>query len=158
MYTEGQPKLTSEVAAVFQMVDALANVALAQFLSDEAGHHGADPLLPDEGILGRLEGLGVVKVDAVEGGRDGRLVRLERLGLGGRHVERSANWGLGLFELERSKASKAKGARELWLLSRSVSATLDVGSLASMARPCFHSNGSMSNDGRPDFSGTIRPH
>jgi hypothetical protein len=77
--------LTSQVAAVLQVVDALAQVALAQLLSDKAHHHGADPLFPDDGVLGGLEGLVVVVVHAVEGGGHLRLLRLEHLGFGGRH-------------------------------------------------------------------------
>lgn len=78
-------RLTSEVAAVLEVVHALTDVALAQLLADEPGHHGTDPLFPDEGVLGGLEGLGIIVVNAVEGGRDGRLLGLELLGLGGRH-------------------------------------------------------------------------
>lgn len=79
------PRLTSQVAAVLQVVDSLADVALAQFLLDETGHHGTDPLFPNNGILGRLESLGVVKVHAVECGGNRGLLALEELGLGSRH-------------------------------------------------------------------------
>lgn len=79
------PRLTSQVAALLQVVDALTDVALAQFLLDETGHHGANPLFPDYGILGRLERLGVVKVHAVECGGNRGLLALEELGLGRRH-------------------------------------------------------------------------
>jgi len=67
------------------VVDALAQVALAQLLADQSHHHGADPLFPDDGVLGGLEGLVVVVVDPVEGGGDLRLLSLEHLGFGGRH-------------------------------------------------------------------------
>lgn len=73
------------MAAVLEVVDAFAGVALVQFLPDKAQHHGANPLLPDDGVLGGLEGLGVVVVDAVEGGRHLGLLRLEHVGFGGRH-------------------------------------------------------------------------
>lgn len=82
-----QAVLTSKLTAVLQMVDALSYVALAQFLSDKPCHHGTNPLLTDDSILGSLEGLGVVKVDAVEGGSNLGLLALEELGLGGRHGE-----------------------------------------------------------------------
>lgn len=74
------------MAAVLQVVDSLPDIALAQFLANKTGHHGADPLFPDDGILGSLEGLGVVEINAVERGRDRRLLALEELGLGRRHV------------------------------------------------------------------------
>lgn len=86
--------LTSELAAVLQVVDALSYVALAQFLSNKPCHHSTDPLLADDGILGSLEGLGVVEIDAVEGGSDLGLLALEELGLGGRHSEDYRVYGL----------------------------------------------------------------
>lgn len=70
------------------MVVAVLDIALAQFLADKSGLHGTDPLLADNGVFSGLESLGVVKVDAVEGGRDRRLLGLEDLGFGGRHGER----------------------------------------------------------------------
>lgn len=70
-------KLTSQVTALLQVIVAVLNVAFAQFLSNKSGHHGADPLLTDNGIFGSLEGLGIVKVDTVECGRDRRLLSLE---------------------------------------------------------------------------------
>lgn len=73
------------MAAVLEVVHTLALVALAQFLPCEADHHGPDPLLADDGILGRLEGLGVVVGYSVEGGRHRRLLALEELGFGGGH-------------------------------------------------------------------------
>jgi hypothetical protein len=79
------PRLTSQVTAVLQVVDAFTDVALAQFLLNETGHHGANPLFPNNGILGRLERLGVVKVHAVECGGNGGLLALEELGFGCRH-------------------------------------------------------------------------
>lgn len=76
------------MAAVLEMVNTLTVVAFAQLLADKSEHHGAHPLLADDGVLCGLEGLGVVEVDAIEGGRDGRLVPLEALGLWRRHLER----------------------------------------------------------------------
>lgn len=67
------------------MVDTLPQIALAQLLSGEAHHHRSDPLLPDDRVLGSLEGLVVVVVDPVEGGGHLGLLSLEHLGLGGRH-------------------------------------------------------------------------
>ena len=75
------------MAAVLEVVDTLTDVALVQLLANKSGHHSADPLFPNEGILSSLEGLGIIVVDAVEGGSDGRLLGLELLGLGGRHGE-----------------------------------------------------------------------
>ena len=75
------------MAAVLEVVDTLTDVALVQLLANKSGHHSADPLFSNEGILGSLEGLGIIVVDAVEGGSDGRLLGLELLGLGGRHGE-----------------------------------------------------------------------
>lgn len=83
-------RLTSQMAAVLQVVDSLPDIALAQFLANETGHHGADPLFPNDGILGSLEGLGVVVINAVERGGNRRLLALEELGLGRRHVAGSA--------------------------------------------------------------------
>lgn len=73
------------MAALLQVVDALPVVALAHLLADQARHHGLDPLLADDGILGGLESGVVVVVDAVEGGRNLGLLREEGLGLGRRH-------------------------------------------------------------------------
>ena len=70
------------------MVDALAVVALAQLVTDQARHHAADPLLADDGVLGLLERDGVVVVDAVEGGRDGGLLGEEGGRLGDGHLGR----------------------------------------------------------------------
>lgn len=78
--------LTSQFAAVLQVVDALTHVAFAQFLTNNSGLHGSDPLFSDDRILGGLEGFGVVVVNAVEGGCDGGLLALEELGLGCRHI------------------------------------------------------------------------
>lgn len=72
-------RLTSQVAALLQVVDSFAEVALAQFLLHKTGHHGANPLLPNNGILGRLERLGVVKVHAVECWGNRGLLALEEL-------------------------------------------------------------------------------
>lgn len=83
-------KLTSQMAAVLQVVDSLPDVALAQFLADDASHHGANPLFPNDGILGSLERLGIVKVDAVECGGHRGLLALEELGFGCRHVAEAA--------------------------------------------------------------------
>jgi hypothetical protein len=80
-------KLTSEVAAVLEVVNTLTNIALVKLLANKSGHHSADPLFADEGILGSLERLGIIVVDAVEGRSDGRLLGLELLGLGSRHYE-----------------------------------------------------------------------
>lgn len=73
------------MTAVLEVVHTLTVVALSQLLAHKSCHHGADPLLPDDGILGRLESLGIVVVDAVKGGSDGGLLGLELLGLGSRH-------------------------------------------------------------------------
>lgn len=78
-------QLTSQMSAVLQMVHTLAGVAFVQFLASESKHHGADPLLANDGIFGGLEGLGIVVVHSVEGRRDLRLHALEALGLGSRH-------------------------------------------------------------------------
>jgi hypothetical protein len=69
------------------MVNTLSDVALVELLSNKTGHHSANPLFSDEGILGSLEGFGIIVVDAIEGGRNGRLLSLKLLGLGGRHGE-----------------------------------------------------------------------
>lgn len=87
------------MATVLEVVHALTDIALAQLLAHKPGHHSTDPLFPNEGILGSLEGLGIIVVDAVEGGRDGRLLGLELLGLGGRHgddrIERPRKFRIG---------------------------------------------------------------
>lgn len=75
------------MAAVLEVVDTLTDIALVQLLTNKSGHHSTDPLFSNEGILGSLEGLGIIVVDAVEGGSNGRLLGLELLGLGGRHCE-----------------------------------------------------------------------
>lgn len=75
------------MTAVLQVVHTLADVALAQLFANKTGHHDLNPLLPGDGVLGSLEGLGVIVVDSVEGRRDLGLVALEELGLGGRHCE-----------------------------------------------------------------------
>lgn len=80
--------LTSQFTAVFQVVNALAHVALAQFLSNESGLHGADPLFSDDGVFGGLEGLGVIVVNTVECRCDGRFLALEERGFGSRHIDR----------------------------------------------------------------------
>ena len=73
------------MAAVLEVVDSFADVALAQLLSNQTCLHGIDPLLADNSIFGRLEGLGVVEVDTVEGWRDLGLLSLEELRLGDWH-------------------------------------------------------------------------
>jgi hypothetical protein len=70
---------------LLQMVHALPPVALAHLIPNQPRHHAPYPLLPDDGILRSLERYVVVIVDAVEGGRDFRLLRQKHLGLGGRH-------------------------------------------------------------------------
>lgn len=80
------------MAALLQVVDALPVVALAQLLPDEPSHHDLHPLLPDDGVLGLLEALVVIKVDPFEGWWHGRLLGQESLGLGGRHCEVLRKW------------------------------------------------------------------
>lgn len=84
--------LTSQRAALLQMVDALAVVTFAQLLPDKSSHHDMHPLLPDDGILGLLDALVVVEVDPFEGWWHGRLLGQESLGLGGRHCELPWKW------------------------------------------------------------------
>lgn len=92
------------MTALLQMVDAFPVVALAELLPNQPAHHDLDPLLPDDGILGLLEALGVVVVDSVKGGRDGGLLGQEGRGFGGRHcvllsLETGAGSGLSLIGL-----------------------------------------------------------
>ena len=75
------------MTALLQVVDALAVVAFRHLLPHQSSHHDVDPLLADDGILRLLQSLVVIVVDAVEGGRDGRLLSQESLGFGGRHVD-----------------------------------------------------------------------
>lgn len=70
------------------MVDSLSVVALAELIPYQTAHHDLDPLLPDDSILCLLEALGVIVVDAVEGGSDLGLLGQKGLGLGGRHCGR----------------------------------------------------------------------
>lgn len=71
------PVPTSQMSALLQMVHALPVVALGQLLPHQATHHNSDPLLADDGILGLLQALRIIVVDAVESGRDGGLLGQE---------------------------------------------------------------------------------
>ena len=70
-------RLTSESTALLEVVDALAVVALAHLLSEQASHHALDPLLAQDGILGSLELQVVVVVDALECWRHRGLLHAE---------------------------------------------------------------------------------
>lgn len=63
------------MTALLEVVDALTVVALSHLFSDEPGHHALNPLLADNGVLGGLELLVVVVIDAIEGRRYGGLLR-----------------------------------------------------------------------------------
>lgn len=71
------------------MIHTLAVVTFAQLLSYQPPHHDLHPLFPDDGVLRLLQSLVVVVVDAVEGGRDGRLLGQEGFGFGSRHCDRT---------------------------------------------------------------------
>lgn len=77
--------LTSQMSALLQMVHALAVIAFTHLLPDQPRHHALHPLLSDDRVLRRFQGLVVIVVDAVEGGWDGGFGGFERSGLGGRH-------------------------------------------------------------------------
>ena len=78
---------TSVLATLLKVVHALPKVTLAQLLAHEPPHHGLDPLLSKNGVLGLLQPLGVVVVDAVECRGNCWLSRQEHLGLGRRHFD-----------------------------------------------------------------------
>lgn len=82
----GMLQLTSQVAALFQVVDSFAVVAFAELLAHQSSHHDLHPLLPDDGVLGGLQRLVVVVVNAIERGRDLGLLGQESLGFGSRHL------------------------------------------------------------------------
>lgn len=67
------------------MVHSLAVIALPQLFPNDTGHHRLDPLLADDGVLGRFKGFVVGEVDALEGGWDLRLLGEERGGFGDGH-------------------------------------------------------------------------
>lgn len=79
------------MTALLEVVDALTVVALSHLFSDEPGHHALDPLLADNGVLGGLELLVVVVIDAIEGRGYRGLSRQELRRLWSRHCE-----GLGV--------------------------------------------------------------
>ena len=79
--------LTSQPAALLQVVDTLPVVALAQLVPHQPPHHDLHPLLADDGILGLLQARRVVVVDAVECGGDLGLLGQEGLGLGSRPAQ-----------------------------------------------------------------------
>ena len=72
------------------MVDAFSVVAFAELFTHKPTHHDLHPLFSDNGILSLFERLGVVVVNAVEGGRNGRLLGQESRRFRGRHGEFSA--------------------------------------------------------------------
>ena len=76
---------TSQVATLLQMIDTFPPVALAHLVTHQPRHHGAHPLLADDGVLRRLEGLIIIVVDAFESRCDLGLLREESFGFGGRH-------------------------------------------------------------------------
>lgn len=76
---------TSELAALLEVIDTLAVVASSHLLPEQARHHALHPLLTQDGILGRLELVVVVVVDALECRRDGGLLHAKLEGFGGRH-------------------------------------------------------------------------
>ena len=76
---------TSQMSALLQMVHALPVVALGQLLPHQTTHHNSDPLLADDGILGLLQALRIIVVDAVKGGRDGGLLGQKGRRFGSRH-------------------------------------------------------------------------
>lgn len=81
------PQLTSQVSAVLKVVNTLSAIALSQLIADQSSHHSANPLFSDDGVFGGLESLGVIVLNAVEGGSDGGLLSLELGGFGSRHCE-----------------------------------------------------------------------
>lgn len=67
------------------MVHARTVIAFAKLLADQASHHDLHPLLANDGVLSLLQPLVVIVIDAIEGGRDGRLLGQEGGGFGCRH-------------------------------------------------------------------------
>lgn len=75
------------MTALLEVVDALTVIALSHLFSDEPGHHALDPLLADNGVLGGLELLVVVVIDAIEGRGYCGLSRQELRRLWSRHCD-----------------------------------------------------------------------
>lgn len=86
-------KLTSQSTTLLQVVNALARIALAQLLADQAGHHAAHPLLADNCIAGVVHGNVVFEVDTLVGRGHGGLLGEEGGGLG--------SWHCGSFLVDR---------------------------------------------------------
>ena len=81
----GKGGLTSQLAALLEMVNSFPIIALLQFLADQPVHHAFHPLFFDYRVLRGFQSRCVVVINAVECWGHGRFLGQEGLGLWGGH-------------------------------------------------------------------------